>query len=950
MPQAGQSSRRRRVQRAALAAEETGVASLHYAPGQLERETLDMLELPELCAQLAAFTSTPLGDAVLRGGLHLGATRAESELLLRLTAQAGAMDARLDFSGVHDVRASLDTAARGAASLPGDALVRIGTTLVTALRLRDVLLDGAAGPDLQSLAATLCAPPLELGDLLLRSLSMPGGTILDAASAELAAVRAKRRDTAQRLRLLLQSTAVRLVAQGAADAAQVVSRRNRLCVPVKRGMTGLLPGCVVLDQSFSGATLFVEPPEGTGLNNDAAALEAQHEELEKAILKELTAQVDANAASLQKCVTALVSLDAAVARARHGAWLGATSLPVFSAAGGSGTPEVLVQQASHPLLLGAALPPPPLRWWELEAAQAAAEAAALAALPGREPSEEQLVLETVVAHDVPRPAAPVPVDWRVPPGARCVVITGANTGGKTASMKTLALCCLLARAGAFIPASGDSTQPPCVPWVRTVLADMGDGQSLASGLSTFGGHVARLAAILRNCSPKRTEGSPQGTDDLSLVLLDEPGAGTDPDEGAALACAMLSKLATWKTLTVATSHYDGVKRLADLPLDEAESPAGVGWCVNAAVEFDERSLRPTYRLLWNATGKSYAINAAIHAGLPQRVIDTAMELMKRSAARGERVETKTPSTTLAETLVAQLNEAMQGAQAAQQARVAAESEADAQQSRAEALKKGLKALLAAAEADARAAESAASAAFASVVAAQDPEAAWEEALKTHLPSGWEYVGGSSGAVRRRASDSGAEELLNTAEKPLVGSLVRVASLGTRRLATVVDVADDMVTVRMGSLTSHVPLADVLPADDGAADDDEQEEAARARKRAAMPKVSRAAAARNESDFLTPRATNSSDGETLMAIVPQTASTMVDVRGMYATEAVAAVEAAIGERGRMRGASIMHVVHGVGTGRVKAAVQDYLRTNALVAKMQQAAPRDGGAGCTVVFLR
>jgi DNA mismatch repair protein MutS2 len=78
--------------------------------------------------------------------------------------------------------------------------------------------------------------------------------------------------------------------------------------------------------------------------------------------------------------------------------------------------------------------------------------------------------------------------------------------------------------------------------------------------------------------------------------------------------------------------------------------------------------------------------------------------------------------------------------------------------------------------------------------------------------------------------------------------------------------------------------------------------------------------------------------------------MVDVRGMYATEAVAAVEAAIGERGRMRGASIMHVVHGVGTGRVKAAVQDYLRTNALVAKMQQAAPRDGGAGCTVVFLR
>ena len=944
---------------ASTAYSDTIAERVRYAPGQLQRETLEMLEWDAVSGQVASFTSTPLGDAVVRSGLQLGATQAESERLLRLTAQAGALDARLDFSGVADVLDSVEAASRGD-TLAGDALVRIGTTLAAAARLSDTLRGAAPGgqlADAVALADDLDAQPAGLAAVLLVSLSVPGGTILDAASPELADVRAQRRDTGKRLRALLQATSAKLVAQGAADAAQVVSRRNRLCVPVKRGMSGLVPGSVVLDSSFSGATLFVEPPEGTKLNNLSAALDARHEELEKAILEALSRQVRDGAAALRRCIAAVLALDCACARARHGVWLGATALPVFCAAAASAAPEVHVLQASHPLLLGASLPPAPLRWWELEAAQAAAEAAALATLPGAAPPDTSSrgagQGDSGRAHAA---APPVPVDWRIPGGIRCVVITGANTGGKTASMKTLALCCLLARAGCFVPAAGD--QPPRLPWVHSVLADMGDGQSLSSGLSTFGGHVARLSAILQSCRPRK--GSKAGH--LALVLLDEPGAGTDPEEGTALACAFLAQLASCNALTVATSHYDGVKRLAEQPLDGGVD-AGSAWCLNAAVEFDEASLRPTFRLLWNATGKSYAINAAIRAGLPQRVIDTAKALMRSSqqaevASNASAQQLKAP---LAETLASQLQEATASAQAAEEARRRAEAEAEALSTRAAALTKGLKALIATAENDAKAAEAAARAAFAAAVAAPDPDAAWAAALGAHMPEGWQYLGGASGAVRRTPRDGEAVETAST-WVPALGELVRVAGLGTRRAATVVEVSGQTVTVRMGALTSHVPLVDVRPNSDedlldGLEEDGGGDASSSGRKlpsqaaarRLVVPRISRSAGAAQDSQFMTPRAASSEDADAL-ASIPGVNTEQIDVRGMYATQAVAAVEAAIQARGQKRGASVMRVVHGVGTGRVKQAVTDYLRTCAMVAKMQPAAPRDGGAGCTVIVLR
>jgi len=879
-----------------------------------------------VCVQVARCASSPLGDAVAREGLPLGASRAASEALLLQTAQAGALEAQLSFQGVQDVRRDVATAARGE-RLAGDALVRVATTLAAAARLAEAL--RGAGAELGTLAEALLAPPASLAATLLRSLSQPGGALLDAASPELAAVRLRRRQTGRKLRALLGATAQLLLAAGAAETAQVVSRRARLCVPVRRGLAQQhLPGCVVLDESTTGATLFCEPAEAVALNNDAALLEARHAVLERQILEELTAQVGAQQA-VPGCLNALAALDMALARWRHAAWLGAHP-PRFSSAG---DPPACLRGSCHPLLLGSALAPPPPRWWELEAAEAEAAAAELAAPPGG-------ASPSAVTPPPSRPAPPVPVDWMVPPGVSCVVVTGPNTGGKTASMKTLALCSLLARCGAFPPA-----QPGAVlPWPRTVLADLGDGQSLAQGLSTFSGHVQRLSHILAAAGqPGCGAGSGQGElEGLALVLLDEPGGGTDPEEGAALAAALLRRLSACRALTVATSHYEGAKRLAE------EQP---GRFVNAAVEFDDARMAPTYRLLWGVSGRSYALDTARAAGLPRELLEAAERMMaaeEGAPGGGDRASAQL----LAQRLRAQLQQQSASAAAAAAERARAEAHAEQLALRAQALLPGERALAAAADAEARRAEAEALAAFAAVVASPEPDAALAAALEAHLPPGWQLAGG--GAVRR--SDGAAQH--STAWAPAAGERVRVPRLGGR-VATVLSCALGEVELQLGVLVSRVPLTEVLPehaAQDGEEPESDEQLAARReaqakRFRAARltaPKVSRSSAALAEAERVTPQAASAADVGSLVAT--QRAENTVDVRGMYPTEAVAAVEAEVQARGRRRGASALYVIHGVGTGKVKAAVTDFLRTCPLVMRCQPATQREGGAGCTLAFLR
>jgi DNA mismatch repair protein MutS2 len=195
----------------------------------------------------------------------------------------------------------------------------------------------------------------------------------------------------------------------------------------------------------------------------------------------------------------------------------------------------------------------------------------------------------------------VPLDVRLGGETTVMVITGSNAGGKTVAIKTVGILLLMALSGMPVPADSSTS----IPLTQTVLVDMGDEQSLEANLSTFAAHVANIASILGQAG--------QGT----LVLVDELGTGTDPDEGTALACAILSELRLSRALAFATTHLTGIKGFVHR----------TGGMVNAAMEFDRRTLSPLYRLRIGEPGQSHALETARRYGMPDQVVKAAKEFL-----------------------------------------------------------------------------------------------------------------------------------------------------------------------------------------------------------------------------------------------------------------------------------------------------------------------------------
>ncbi|XP_042388933.1 endonuclease MutS2 isoform X4 [Zingiber officinale] len=203
---------------------------------------------------------------------------------------------------------------------------------------------------------------------------------------------------------------------------------------------------------------------------------------------------------------------------------------------------------------------------------------------------------------------PIPVDFMISGNTGVLVITGPNTGGKTISLKTVGLSSLMAKTGVYVIAS----EPVKIPWFDGIFADIGDEQSLTQSLSTFSGHLRQIGAIRSRSTNK------------SLVLLDEVGAGTNPLEGAALGMSILESFAeAGSFLTIATTHHGELKTL------KYSSSAAFE---NACVEFDELSLKPTYKILWGVPGRSNAINIAERLGLANVIVDGARKLLGTASA------------------------------------------------------------------------------------------------------------------------------------------------------------------------------------------------------------------------------------------------------------------------------------------------------------------------------
>ena len=340
---------------------------------------------------------------------------------------------------------------------------------------------------------------------------------------------------------------------GALQETIITQRSDRFVLPVKAPQKDAVPG-VVHDVSTSGATLYVEPHSIVDNGNKRRALRKEEEVESEAIRQQLTYQVAEVLPALEHLVITVVKLDLAAARASYGQWMEGNA-PRFV----ESPEQITLRQLKHPLLL-----------WQQK----------------KEKSSEV-----------------VPTDLVIRPELRVVAITGPNTGGKTVTLKTLGLTALMAKVGMFIPAK----EPVELPWFDTVLADIGDEQSIEQSLSTFSGHVKRIGRILDEIEESSN----------ALVLLDEVGAGTDPSEGSALAIALLKHLADRARLTVATTHYGELKSLKYE--DERFE--------NASVEFDDVRLVPTYRLLWGIPGRSNALSIAERLGMKAAVLEQAKRQM-----------------------------------------------------------------------------------------------------------------------------------------------------------------------------------------------------------------------------------------------------------------------------------------------------------------------------------
>jgi DNA mismatch repair protein MutS2 len=319
---------------------------------------------------------------------------------------------------------------------------------------------------------------------------------------------------------------------------------------------------VVHRTSGTGETVFIEPAVVAGLSAERVVLKSEEEREVRKILRKLTAEVGRVSRPLTYAIEAMARLDFVTAKARY-------SRDHRMAAPDVNTEGRLwLRDARHPLL-------------------------------------EHLFRQPAPAGTPPREV--VPIDVRLGHAFNLLVITGPNTGGKTVTLKTTGLLCLMAQAGMHVPA-GQGSQ---VPVFHHVLADIGDEQSLEQSLSTFSSHVSRIALILRTA------------DAQSLVLLDELGAGTDPTEGAALGRAILDELDRIGCRAMVTTHLGDLKTYA-FHNERAE---------NGAVEFDTATLRPTYRLFIGQYGMSNALQIARRLKLPRELLRRAHRYLRRRQRR-----------------------------------------------------------------------------------------------------------------------------------------------------------------------------------------------------------------------------------------------------------------------------------------------------------------------------
>ena len=829
--------------------EETSPALL--LPITLSARSLELLEFPAVLAQLGGHASFALGReaalALTPSSNHDDVSRRQQETAeARLFIEGSGI---MDVGEASDVRLEAHRAAKEGI-LTGLELRAVAETLRAGRMARSTFTNRKKDcPALAEVAGQI--PNLEVQETNIARSIGRSGEVEDAASPLLRELRSQARVAYGRLEETLQRMIRSDRDRNVLQEPLITERNGRLVVPVKVEMRSRMPG-LVHDVSGSGETIFVEPLAAVTLGNEWRELKFAEKREEDRILRALSTSIGDYADEVGLTLDLLAQLDVALAKGRYAMRLNA----VPAATAEPGSHDIRLVAARHPLLRGAVVP------MSLELGSASRQ----------ETSDDE------------SPASPRTI----------LLITGPNGGGKTVTLKTLGLLALMHQTGLQIPASEGTV----LPIFDRVYADIGDQQSIEQSLSTFTSHMANVKSILSEATSR------------SLVLMDELGTSTDPEEGAALAEAVLHSLLEVGVTTVATTH---LRRVAAYVQD-------TDGMINASVELDPDTFEPTYGLTVGLPGRSYALTIAARAGLPPEVVERAQSMLSPEHRRVDELlaevveERQAAADKLAEgeVVLAQAQELRREAEEELERLRAMEVE-QLETSRHD-LQAQAQDLMGKLQAAGRVLRNAPTAPTVEAVEEiQQAVASVQNVRKQLRTRSW----------RPKRADRAAW-LQNLA----AGDLVRVQ--GFPGVAQVIAEPDGrgMVEVAVGSLRAQVPLEHVLHRDPGVAST-----IPTPARRKPKPRVSPA-----------PEVVDASLTNAESLTIP---TAELDLRGMRVEEALGQLEAFL-DKALLDGASHVRIIHGMGTGALRSAVRERLESHDVVNRW---APEEGRTadGATIADL-
>ncbi len=822
----------------------------------MDSKTLTVLEYPKILARLADFCDFSASSDLARTVTPTADFDVASIRLAETTeARKLLLTADLTIGAAHDVREQVDLCAHGGILDPKE-LLDVQSTLTSMRDLRRYFEKHAeATPRLTNIALRLPAPS-GLIDSISRCIT-DTGEVADSASPKLYDLRRQVRVAHDRLMARLQryltdpTTAVKL------QDAVITQRDGRYVIPLRAEFKGQVKS-IVHDQSSTGATLFVEPLAVVELNNAyREAIIAERDEVRR-ILTVLSDEVGALAGEIVPGVLALAELDLAFAKAKYA--------------------EAV--HGSEPVL------------HELKVTGSKSKT------PDKPSTFNHPTLKLISArHPLLDPETVVPVTIDPMPGTFSIVITGPNTGGKTVTLKTVGLMAAMAQSGLHIPVQSGSE----LPCFHDIFADIGDEQSIEQSLSTFSGHITNIIHILKKA------------DKRSLVILDELGAGTDPQEGAALARAILSTLLEQHITTFVATHYPELKTFA-------HTTAGV---VNASLEFNVQTLRPTYKLTLGLPGRSNALAIAQRLGLPQEIIDAARaevnpddlradkligdihrqrKIAFRETEKAERArsEARKLERDLAERLE-KIEEERQ--RVLEQARAEGELEVEVLKAQLKNLKDELRKAHQPLEA---------------LQAVEEKVELVEE--KIQEPVKRRKTVPSTGL---RASDRGPSFTVH--RRLSVGDKVVLKKLGNE--GTIISLDDDEAEIQAGPLRMRVPLEELKRKEEEPLAVGSPSTSLRAGQPLAKKQTGEPSSVVGRPSFV------SSPGMEL------------DLRGMMSEDALDKLETYL-DKAYLSGLPFVRIIHGKGTGKLRSVVRQALKEHPHVRSFEEGGEKEGGEGVTV----